>query len=63
MATGTRRLARRLGVLLLSCSIQVGQRAIFAQRGEVLPVMSDGLARKNIEMATRDGVALRGWYL
>jgi pimeloyl-ACP methyl ester carboxylesterase len=56
-----------LGSLVLAslsaCSVQLSQGSIFAQRAEVLPVMSEDLARQNVEMTMRDGVKLRGWHL
>jgi alpha-beta hydrolase superfamily lysophospholipase len=46
-----------------SCTVAVGESALFPPRSEVLPGMPEGVLRRTIELAAADGVVLRGWYL
>jgi fermentation-respiration switch protein FrsA (DUF1100 family) len=46
-----------------SCTVSVGQSALFPPRYEPLPSLPEGIVLRNIELGASDGVALRGWYL
>lgn len=63
VARAVRSAAGIIGALWgLSCSVTVSEASLFPPRIEALPPMSD-IARRNVELTTRDGVRLRGWRL
>ena len=61
------RLARYLMLLLailgLACTARLSQESLLAHRAAPLPVISDQVSRKNVELTVPPSVTIRGWHL
>ena len=51
-----------LAILGLACTARLSQDALLARRTAPLPVISDRVSRKNVELTVAPSVTVRGWY-
>jgi uncharacterized protein len=62
LTSAARSLILALGVLGSACTARLSQDALLARRTAPLPVISDRVSRKNVELTVAPSVAVRGWY-
>jgi pimeloyl-ACP methyl ester carboxylesterase len=51
-----------LAILGLACTAKLSQDALLAHRAAPLPLISERVSRKNVELTVAPSVTVRGWY-